>query len=116
MTGNENYEMPMHRLDAYRVAKEFLATVVEAQISDAKLRDQAVRAAQSTCLNIAESTGRWSAADRARVCHIARGECCEAVAALEIASISGSCDAKTAAKGAQLGSRLYALLSGLIRR
>ncbi len=108
--------MPMQKLIAYQVAKELLAVVIAANIRDAKLKDQAMRAAQSSCLNIAEAAGRWGKADRARVCHIARGECCEVAAALEIAALSNSCDAEVAARGAQVASRLYALLSGLIRR
>ena len=82
--------IPMHRLVAYTVAKELLAAVVAAKISEPGLRDQAMRAAQSSCLNIAEAAGRWSQRDRAHKCHIARGECCEVVAAVEIAAIAAA--------------------------
>jgi len=43
---------PHERLIAYQVACELLDLVRELRISDAKLRDQAMRAAQSACLNI----------------------------------------------------------------
>jgi len=109
-------QLPIHRLDAYRVAKEFLQAVVACEIRDSRLRDQAVRAAQSCCLNIAEAAGRWGKADRARVIHIARGGCCEAGAAVEIAAISGSCAAAPAERAGKLSARVYVILGGLIRR
>ena len=113
-TGHED-KMPLNKLIAYRVAKEVLGQVVGLRIQDSKLRDQAVRAAQSCCLNIAEAQGRWSGPDRTRVYRIARGECCEVYAALEIAQLSRatspSCEPALAGTG-----RLYALLTGLSRK
>jgi hypothetical protein len=44
---------PHERLIAYQVACELLDLVRELRISDSKLRDQGMRAAQSACLNIA---------------------------------------------------------------
>ena len=46
--------LPHHRLLAYEKALELLAAVRSAQIRDAKFRDEALRAAKGTCLNIAE--------------------------------------------------------------
>ena len=46
--------MPYERLLAFQAAKELLSIVREAKIADAHLRDQALRAAKSACLNIAE--------------------------------------------------------------
>jgi four helix bundle protein len=48
-------------LAAYQVACELLVAVKNAAIADLKLRDQALRAAKSVCLNIAEATGRTGA-------------------------------------------------------
>ncbi|MGZ6143071.1 MAG: four helix bundle protein [Myxococcales bacterium] len=93
-----------------------LRVVRDARISDAKLRDQAMRAAQSTCLNIAEANGRFSLADRRRVFAIARGEAAETVAAVQVAAMSGQCRADAAENARKLGARVAALLSGLIRR
>jgi len=100
---------------AYGVALELLALVRDAEIKDSKLRDQALRAAKSTCLNIAEAAGRRSPADKARVFGIARGELLEVAAALEIAALS--CDAPSGAEhaAAVVADRLYALLTGLSR-
>ena len=81
--------LPHHKLIAYRVARELLIAVFEAQIRSADLRQQALRAARSACLNIAEANGRGSAADRRRVFAIARGEASEAAAAVDIAAASG---------------------------
>lgn len=101
---------------AYQEARELLACVMDAKISDAKLRDQALRAARSVCLNIAEGAGRTSWPEKARVYSIARGECCEVVAALEIALVSTGCVGEAARGGARHAETVYALLSGLIRR
>ena len=108
-------KLPHHNLIAYQVALELLDAVVAAGIKDSGLRDQALRAAKSAALNIAEAAGRCSPKDQARVFMIARGEAVEAVAAVEIAVRCG--DARQAAfKRAQpLASRLVALLTGLIR-
>src|SRR5436853_3350380 len=67
------------KLIAWQVACELLCVVRDARIRNANLRDQAMRAAQSACLNIAEANGRFSLADRRRVFAIARGEATEAV-------------------------------------
>lgn len=78
------------------------------------LRDQALRAAKSACLNIAEGAGRVSLADKARAYAIARGEAGEAAAAVEIAGCAAS--GVAAERCNQLAARLVALLKGLVRR
>jgi hypothetical protein len=55
--------LPHHRLLAYQKSLELLAAVRLAQIRDAKLRDEALRAAKGCCLNIAEGAGRVSRGD-----------------------------------------------------
>jgi four helix bundle protein len=107
--------LPHEKLVAYQVAKELLAEVQRAEISDPKLRDQAMRAAMSACLNIAEAAGRQSAADQKRVFAIARGEASEAAAALDIAATARFCGVDSARIGGALARRAYALLTGLIR-
>ena len=106
--------LPHETLAAYQVACELLVAVKNAAIADLKLRDQALRAAKSVCLNIAEATGRVGA-DQKRVFCIARGEASETAAALHIAGLCGDCSTDSALLGAALGRRVYALLSGLIR-
>ncbi len=45
--------LPHETLAAYQVACELLVAVKKAEIADLKLRDQALRAAKSVCLNSA---------------------------------------------------------------
>ncbi len=107
--------LPHHRLVAYKRALSLLAAVRAADIRDSKLRDEALRAAKGTCLNIAEAAGRASRSDKARVFAIARGECVEAVAATEIALASGDAKATAVAAVVQLGDELCRILGALIR-
>ena len=112
---NETTLLLHEKLIAWQVACELLRSVREARITDPKLRDQAMRAAQSACLNIAEANGRAAPADRRRVFAIARGEATEAAAAVQIAAMSGQCSEQAAAEARRLGGRAAALLTGLIR-
>ena len=112
---NETTFLLHEKLIAWQVACDLLRVVRDARIADPALRDQAMRAAQSACLNIAEANGRVSPADRKRVFAIARGEATEAAAAVHIASLTGACACEAARKAQQLGGRTIALLSGLIR-
>ncbi len=110
------YELPHHKLIAYEVAKELLVAVRETHVRDAGLRDQALRAAKSACLNISEGAGRVSKADKARVFAIARAEAGEAAAAVEIAVLSGDADEADLARVVSIANRVIAMLTGLIRR
>ena len=67
-----------------RVALNLVSKNSLAQIRDAKLSDEVLRAAKGTCLNgpstiprrhVAEGAGRVTRADKARSYAIARGEC-----------------------------------------
>jgi four helix bundle protein len=106
-------QLPHHSLRVYREALEFLAAVRAAKIRDSKLRDQAMRAAKSAALNIAEAAGRVSPADKSRVSAIARGEAIEAICAVEIATIAGDCDERALERCAPLANALYAMLTPL---
>jgi four helix bundle protein len=107
--------LPHHNLIAWQVAVEFLSAVRAADIKDADLRNQAMRAAKSVCLNTAEGAGRKSRADKSRVFGIARGEAVEAIAAIEIAGYAGDATDQAVQACVALGARLVALLSGLAR-
>jgi len=89
--------------------------VQRANIRDAKLRDEATRAAKSACLNTAEGAGRVTRADKGRAFAIARGEAVEAAAAVEIAAATGDADEGAAADCVPIADRLVALLTGLLR-
>ena len=104
-----------HKLLASGAAVELLQAVRAANIRDAKLRDEAMRSAKSACLNCAEGAGRVSRADKARAFAIARGECVEAAAAVEIAALSGDADPDAAQRCVILADRVVRLLTGFIR-
>jgi len=112
----EMVPLPHEKLIAYRLALELLSQVREMQIADVRLRDQIIRAAKSVCLNIAEGAGRGSDADKKRVYAIARGECCEAAAAIDVARAAGDCDSTGGSAARATAGRVYALLTGLMRR
>ena len=108
-------QLPHHRLAAFHVAVDLLLIIKAARIRDAKLRDEALRAAKSVCCNIAEGAGRFTRPDKARAFTIARGEAVEAFAALEVAALTGDADTADVARALPVAGRLYALLTGLIR-
>ncbi len=110
------YSLPHHKLVAYGVAKELLVAVRETHVRDSGLRDQALRAAKSACLNCAEGAGRVTRADKARIFTIARAEAGEAAAAIEIAALSGDANDGDVERVASIANRLIAMLTGLIRR
>jgi four helix bundle protein len=103
---NHTTLFPHERLVAYQVACELLELVRELRISDAKLRDQCMRAAQSSCLNIAEAAGRFGGPDKARVFAIARGEACQVGAAVDIAARSRQCEQQAAHVASAAARRL----------
>ena len=106
--------LPHHKLTAYQLALDLLRQVHAASIHDAEQRQQARASAKSAARNIAEGAGRWSRADKARVYAIARGEACEACAAVEIAQAIGAASAADVAAVQARAKRLCDVLSRLI--
>jgi four helix bundle protein len=92
-----------------------LIAVREAKLRDAKLRDEATRAAKGTCLNIAEGAARMTRADQARAYAVARGEAAEVGAAIEIAVLVGAASEADEEKIVALASRVVAMLTRLVR-
>jgi four helix bundle protein len=107
--------LPHHKLIAFGVAQELYDAIVAAKIRGAHLRDQAERAAESACLNCAEGAGRVSRADKARAFAIARAECVEAIAAVEMVQKRGLADACDFERVAVIGNRLFSMLTKLCR-
>jgi four helix bundle protein len=105
------------RLDAYRVAVELDDLVAAASRSSSRgagwLWDQALRAAASVVLNIAEACGR-DGADRARCLRIARGSALETDAALTLLAHRRALDGKHRAAARDLCARLAGMLCRLI--
>ena len=110
---------PHERLDAYRVARELVELMAQSRSSLRGLPGEAgpqlERALVSTMLNIAEAAGRQGVRDRARVFALARGEACEAAAALEIAVLYRALSREQAAKARALLVRLGQMLTRLAR-
>jgi four helix bundle protein len=86
-----------------------LRAVQDARVRDRELRVQALRAAKSACLNIAEGAGRVTRADKARAYTVARGELIEAIAAIEIAHESGDARGEAVSRVLAFGPELYAV-------
>jgi four helix bundle protein len=107
--------LPHHKLHAFGVAKELLLAVKAADVRDAHLRDQAMRAAESACLNIAEGAARVTRADKGRAFTIGRAEAVEAAAAIEIAALCGTAKQSDSDRVAVIVDRLVAMLTRLIR-
>jgi four helix bundle protein len=107
--------LPHHKLHAFGAAMKLLDAVREARIRDCHLRDQAMRAAKSAALNAAEGAGRVTRADKARAFTIARGEACEAAAAVEIAVAAGDAEAGGVAAVLEHADRFVAMTTRLIR-
>ena len=57
--------LPHHRLIVFGVACELVVAIKDAHVSDAKLRDEALRAIKGVTCNIAEGAGRVTRADKA---------------------------------------------------
>jgi four helix bundle protein len=111
----QNQRLPHHKLLAYGVAVQLMRAVREAKIRDPYLRDHAMRAAKSACLNTAEGAGRVSRADKARAFTIARGEACEAAACVEIAVEAGDAEVGALGPVVACADRFVARTTALIR-
>ena len=108
------------RLDAFHAAMELtlgvehLATTLPHGHAD--LKDQVRRAASATMRNITEGANRWSPRDKAARFTIARGECGECDAALEMLQHLRLASRADVLALRHLASRVGAMLTGLIQR
>ena len=107
--------LPHHKLLAYVAARDLVVAVRAANVRDAHLPDQALRAAKSAALNCAEGAARVTRADKARAFAIARGEAVEGAAAVEIAALAGDATEASALAVARVADRVVALLTPLVR-
>jgi four helix bundle protein len=108
------------RLDAYRVALElFLAVELLADgfpRGHADLKDQLRRSAAATVRHIAEGANRIQPRDKAARFMLARAECGECDATLDMARIVGLLSEDSLSRLQSLTGRVSAMLLGLIRR
>lgn len=107
------------KLDVYRCAIQFLAVSNEILRAlpkgNANLGDQLRRAALSIPLNIAESAGKPTMADRKRFSGIARGSAMECGAILDACRVLGLIEDKPVDEGKQLLVRIVSMLSKMSR-
>ena len=115
MDDNHFAPLPHHTLQAYHVALEFLRLVHETRIVDADNRKHARGAARSCARNLAEGSGGTFRGEKRRKYNIAHGELCESVASVEMDNAMGGCPTEQLDAVLRLGSRLNAMIQGLIR-
>jgi len=120
MTESRTTRFVHERLDAYHVALE-LFTAVERLAAGvprghADLKEQLRRAAAATVRHIAEGANRIHPRDKAARFAVARGECGECAAAVEMAEVIGLLGPGVATRLRVLADRIAAMLAGLIRR
>ena len=109
------------KLDAYRIAIEFVAWVdVVLDETASKARLSALRhldeSSTSVALNIAEGNGKRSVADRVRYLEIARGSALECAACLDVLVVRRRLSADRAATGKAVLVRIVGMLTKLIER
>jgi four helix bundle protein len=119
MHTNATIQLSHERLEAYRVALEFLALAHELATrlpkGVAPLADQLERAATSALLNTAEGAGRRTGKEKARFYDIARGSAAECAAIADALEVRGLASAAQIAATRELLYRLVRLLAGLAR-
>lgn len=82
-------DLVAYQLAVALAADVFAAVVRWSAFERSTVGEQLVRSADAVGANIAEATGRWSAADKRRVLLIARGELCEVEHWLNVAAARG---------------------------
>jgi four helix bundle protein len=111
--------LTFQKLDVYRCSIDFAAIATDLckaiPRGHAELRDQLRRAAFSVPLNIAEGTGRVTAADGARHFAIARGSAMECAAVLDVVRLLGVGTDEQYRQAVELLGRMVAMLSKLCR-
>jgi len=119
MEDSHGPRLDYENLDVYRCSIEFLRLAMGVLAGlprgESELRSQLKRASMSIPLNIAEGSGKPSAADRARFHAIARGSAMECGALFDVCTTAGYVAREEAQKGKDLIVRLVAMLSRMCR-
>ncbi len=110
--------LSFQRLDVHKAAIKFaalaIAIVEELPRGNRERSDQLTRSAESVIRNIAEGSGRWSAADSAKHYKIARGEAMECVASLDILRLRRLLDAERYERGIELLEAVVSMLTKMV--
>lgn len=119
MLASETVMLAYEKMDVYRCAVQFLGLSANALKEMPKgnrgLADQLKRAALSIPLNIAESSGKTTVADRKRFCAIARGSAMECSAILDACRVLSLVDGTVVEEGKSLLERIVAMLTKMCR-
>ena len=110
-----DHQLPMQRLDAYRVAKAIAQRVHESKIRDTELRDQATRASKSCFLTLCEGLPNDGVAMRRKYFNESRNSLHEVVGAIDLAAAIGVIDEQVANEVLALAVRLRRMLGALLR-
>ncbi len=115
---DDSPQLDAERLDAYRVALEFLALVpsLHPRRACGDLRDQLERAGSSVLLNLAEGAGRFAPLDKARFFGIARGSAMECAAVLDVLHARGLAPVNACREARFLLVRIVQMLTRLVAR
>ena len=112
-------EFDHERLEVYQLGRELnreiAAIVRELPRGAAESADNLRRAGYSITRNIAEACGKWTAADKARFHHMARGSGMEVPAALDELVDSGFVKPDRVQHARTLAWRIVSMLMALIR-
>ena len=107
------------RLDAYRVAHEFVATAARVLRAlprgERHIGDQLRRAGDSVLLNLCEGAGRIAPKEKAHFYEIARGSGTECAGALAIVALRELAPAATVQQARELLHRAVSMLTVLAR-
>ncbi len=108
------------RLEAYAVARAFLAEVVGLlrglPRGESAIADQLRRAGDSVLLNLCEGAGRRAGKEKARFCDIARGSGTECAGILVVLEVRDLADPEALARARALLHREVCMLAALARR
>jgi four helix bundle protein len=108
--GEDDALLPFQRLDVYKVAREFTVAVKEAGIRDAELQDQAIRAAISAFLTLAEGLPNKGPGLRRKYFTESNNSLHETIAAVDLATAIGALDPARASRIQELGLRFRKML------
>ena len=115
LTSHDHVRLDFEKLDCHQVALQFNALAARLiPRGHRELRDQLTRASLSTVLNIAESAGRSSRADKARFFAIARGSAMECAAIVDLLLSSGIASIGICREARQLLVRIIQMLTKLV--
>ena len=107
------------RLDVYQESIAFCGWVAELLneiTAKAAAKDQIDRASTSLPLNIAEGSGKFSTADRARFLEIARGSALECAACLDVLAVRKFVSAERIIPAKEQLVRIVNMLMGMLKR